>query len=744
MKLRKKSNLWAGEKRGRKNVSPWRSPVEDATIRNMTMTEKIRGLTRLPGFILILALAQPGFAAAQNPVKEQDLLLRHREWLKLTSTFILPAERDVFLTLLTERDRDMFMEAFWKQRDPTPETAVNEYKEEMERRFKYVKETFGRETTREAWQTDQGRIYMILGPPKGRDNFEGTSGLQPAMVWHYYGDPLKKLPRVFDLIFYRRGGGGEFKLYDPGSDGPASLLVDTRQLDLTNASEVYNKIRDLAPSLAQASLSVIPNQIPYNYRPTTQNTMILADIFESAKKNVNTSYAAHFQNYRGIVSAEYLPNYIENDATLSIVYDGVRDLNFLHFSILPRRASIDYDEPKDQYYCNFKLSVTLRRGEEVVFQYSRDYPFSFSSDLVENIKTNGIAVQDLLPVAEGKFKLTVLLQNTVGKEFSLFEKNIEVPAGVGPVRMAEPVVGFGFQDTPAADFVPYKFLGRQILTDPRGTINAADKLAFALEIVRLPRELWTGGTVEIATVGSQSEGKSVPVRTIKLSDLPYTPTMTIVDEVSASNLQPEYYELTFTLKNAAGEILGTTAANFILSPAAVVPHAVSINNAMPEEKAFLYYYGVAVQYAQVGDPGKAEEAFRKARDLKPDYKEGIIQYADFLARAGKPAEALEMIEPFASSENYRFDYFRIKGTALKEKGEYDAAIQSLLEAYKIYNSDTRLLNALGFCFYKTGRRAEALNALSVSLRLDPGQNEVRDLLDRVEKELKENSRPGLY
>ncbi len=708
------------------------------------MADKIRNRARLFRFILILVLTAPEFTAAQNPAQEKDLLLRHREWLKITATFILPPERDAFLTLSNERDRDMFMEAFWKQRDPTPESPVNQFKEETEKRFRYVNESFGRETSREGWQTDRGRIYMILGPPKSTDNYEGTSGLHPAVVWHYFGDPLKKLPPAFDLIFFRRGGGGDFKLYDPISDGPVSLLVDTRQFNRSDAVEVYRKISDLAPSLARASLSIIPNQTPYNYQPTPQNTMILADIVESSKKGIHTSYVANFLNYRGIVGPEYLPNYIDSDAALSVVHDGIRDLNFLYFSILPRRASIDYYEPKDQYYCNFKLSVSLRRDNKVVFQYSRDYPFFFPLDLVENIRTNGLAVQDLLPVAEGKFKLTVLLQNSVGKEFSLFEKNIEVPAGAGPVRMTDPVIGYGFQDAPAADFVPYKFLGRQILSDPRGTINAADKLAYALGIIRLPQELWSGGTVEIAAVGSQSGGKPVPIRTVKLADFPYAPTMTIADEVSAANLRPEYYELTFTLKDAAGQVLDTSSANFILSPAAVVPHAVTINMAMSEEKAYLYDYGVAVQYDQAGDLEKAETAFRKARDRKPDYEEGIIQYANLLARTGKSAEALEVIAPFASSENYRFDYFLIKGTALKDTGEYDAAIQSLLEAKKIFSGDTRILNDLGFCFYKTGRKAEAVDALNASLRLAPGQNEIRALLDRVEIELKENPRPGLY
>jgi GWxTD domain-containing protein len=697
------------------------------------MTEKSRALARFSIFVLVLVLA--GFVAAQKKVKEKDLTPRHQEWLKLTTTIILPAEKEVFLTLTNERERDIFIGAFWKQRDPTPATPQNEYKDEMDKRFKHVNEFFRRGTVREGWMTDMGRIYMTLGPARSIERFEGTRGLHPTQVWYYYGDALKGLPTFFAMVFYQRGGG-EFKLYNPISDGPGSLIIDTKGLDLTNHQELYEKIRELAPTLAGVSLSLIPNEIPYGFSPSPQTNIILAKVFESPKKDINPAYATHFLNYRGIVSTEYLTNYIESDATVDVVRDGLLGLDFLHFSMSPRKVSIDYYQPKDQYYCNFKLSVSLRRGDAVVFQYSRDYPFYFPPDRAETIQANGIAVQDLFPVAEGKFGLTILLQNAVGKEFSLFEKEVEVPAGDGPVKLTAPILGYGLQDAAAAAVVPFKVLGRQILTDPKGTLGAGDDLAFGVGLVRLPRDLWAGGTVDVAAEGSKAEGKPVPLRTIKLSDLPYSRAMTFLEKAPVRDLPPDYYEVSFILKDAAGEVLDKALAPFILSPATAVPHPVTIVKPMPTANNYLYYYGLAIQYDKTGDLAKAEAVLRKAHDLKPDYLEGVVQYADFLVRAGKTDEALGLVETLADSLNFRFDYFLIKGRALKDKGEYGPAIQSLLEGNKIYDSDTRLLNALGFCFYKTGQKKGALDALNASLRLNPEQPDAKDLLARVEKELK--------
>ncbi|MHB8055307.1 MAG: GWxTD domain-containing protein [Candidatus Aminicenantales bacterium] len=702
------------------------------------MTEKKQNRFRIPLIALALAfaLALPGFVSAQDKIKEKDLPQRHQDWLKLVNTFILPAEKDVFLTLPTELDRDYFINAFWKQRDPTPETPVNEYKEEMEKRFAYVKKYFHRGTVREGWMTDQGRIYMILGPPVSIENFEGVRWLNPAVIWHYYGDPAKKLPSFFQLIFFQREGAGEWKLYSPVSDGPASLLIDTRELDLTDGEKIYEKMMEVAPTLAQPSLSIIPGQYPLGFQPSPQNTIILADIYESPKKDINPSYATHFLNYRGVVSTEYLTNYIESDSSLSVLRDGDRGLNFLYFAISPRTVSIDYFKPRDQYYCNFKLSVSLRRGDEIVFQYNRDYPFYFPPDRVEHIQANGIAIQDMFPVAEGSFKLNVLLQNTVGKEFSLLEKDINVPAADGPTKITDPIVGYGFADSPGTAAVPFKFLGRQLQTDPKGMFGSGDGLAFAFGLIRLPREIWAEGTVAVEAAGSRAEGKSVTLRKIKLSDLPYAEAMTITDAVPAPGLSPDYYELHFILKSGAGETLDNAFIPVILSPDKAVPHAVTLNKALPAENAFLYYYGLAMQYDKTGAPDKAEASFRKGYDLKPDFPEGAAQFANFLIRIGKIDQALAVIEPLASSANFRFDYLLVKGTALKELARYDEAIDNLLDANKIYNSDTRVLNALGFCFYKKGMKAEALNALNASLRLDPEQKETKDILDRVEKELK--------
>ena len=75
--------------------------------------------------------------------------------------------------------------------------------------------------------------------------------------------------------------------------------------------------------------------------------------------------------------------------------------------------------------------------------------------------------------------------------------------------MAGPIVGYGLQDAAGTSGVPFKVLGRQILTDPRETLGLADDFAYAVGVIRLPRELWAAGTLEIVAAGAQAgEGPS--------------------------------------------------------------------------------------------------------------------------------------------------------------------------------------------------------------------------------------------
>ena len=91
------------------------------------MTMKRAGVAALLA-VLVVFLVPP--AAAQKAGKPK-LAEATRKWIEEEVVYIItPVEREVFLKLQTDRERDLFIEAFWRQRDPTPGTPENEFKTE--------------------------------------------------------------------------------------------------------------------------------------------------------------------------------------------------------------------------------------------------------------------------------------------------------------------------------------------------------------------------------------------------------------------------------------------------------------------------------------------------------------------------------------------------------------------------------------------------------------------------------------
>ncbi len=112
---------------------------------------------------VFLVFVTLGAGADQAASPAPKLPPKYDKWLNEEVVYIITAkEKDVFLKLPSDRERDVFIESFWKQRDPSPETSQNEFKAEHYRRFEYANENFGT-ATEPGWKTRSGHFTIILG-----------------------------------------------------------------------------------------------------------------------------------------------------------------------------------------------------------------------------------------------------------------------------------------------------------------------------------------------------------------------------------------------------------------------------------------------------------------------------------------------------------------------------------------------------------------------------------------------------
>jgi GWxTD domain-containing protein len=658
---------------------------------------------------------------------------QYQDFLKLVAYIITEKEKEVFLQLTSNRDRDIFIDSFWKIRDPTPGTPENEYKEEINRRFTHVNKKFA--AGRPGWMTDRGRYYMILGEPASYDRFPGTLGINPCEVWYYYTDGTKNLPTHFGLIFFQKSGMGEFRLYDPFVDGPKALLQSMKSvfdIDSSDYDRIHDKIRELAPTLADIAVSLIPGEFGYGYMPTSRSTELIASVLQSPQENINPTYATHFFDYRGMVSTEYMTNYIDSDGLATVIRDPVLDLAFVHFTVVPQKLSLDYYAPKDQYFCNFKLDVSLRQGDTVVFQYSKEFPLYIAAADVERYRQNGVSFEDAFPVGEGDFKLAVLIQNTAGKEFSVFERPVSVPKAGGSPALNGPFLGYRAQNFPTNVLLPFKTLDSKLVVDPKMAFGMSEDVHVMFSVVNTPQDLWQNGEVEVALKGL-SKTPVLKTSVVRLSNVPFNKVINLSQTIPVSSLVPDYYQLTLTLRGADKKDLDQQSVQFVVATEKAIAHPIANAKGFSLANQFYLYYELARQYDKMNLNDRAEAEFARGFSLNPNFKEGVSEYGRFLLKVGKYDQALTIIENLKDVEKGRYDYYLVKGLAAMGKADFAGAITQLLEANKIYNSDIVLLNALGSCFLKTEQKEEALNAYKASLKLNDKQEDIKTIVRNLEK-----------
>jgi len=107
----------------------------------------------------------------------RELSKTYKKWLDEDVRWIISdEEREAFLKLSNDEERDQFIEQFWLRRDPTPDTVENEFKEEHYRRIAYANEHFAAGIP--GWRTDRGRMYVMYGAPDEIDSHPSGGSYQ--------------------------------------------------------------------------------------------------------------------------------------------------------------------------------------------------------------------------------------------------------------------------------------------------------------------------------------------------------------------------------------------------------------------------------------------------------------------------------------------------------------------------------------------------------------------------------------
>ena len=651
----------------------------------------------------------------------------YQEWLNKVGAIASDAEINAFLELPTVRDRDLFIGLFWQQRDPTPGTEANEYRSEIENRFRHVNQFFGRGTPRPGWMTAMGRIYMILGEPNSTESFDNVPDVYPAQVWYYYGDQKLGLPVYFNITFYKPYGTGEWVLLDQAAEGPAALLVNGDRYSSSDPGQIYQLLQKKAPTLAGPALSMIPGQSPGAHSFSMRSPLIMANIIRSPFRSINTSYASSFLKYKTYVKVDASTRYIENAHVLTVMKDDLWGYNIIAYSVKPKKLTFDFAAQENRYTIAFDLITTLKQGEKETFSLRRHYELAVEASQMDVIRSGGVVIHDSFPAVPGDYHLVVFMRNPLSKEFGFFEEAVRIPTEARPC-LALPLTGFKAENLAGNFYCAYKSGGRRLAVDPDRVFAATQVPLFWLGAYNLDKSLWEKGRLEWEIRGLNERRPFRQENGRPLAAFPYRRNLNAIEKISAAPLPSDFYSLTLKLVGADGSILDSRDANFQISPLATLPQPSEMYSQVTVDSPYYFDYIIAQQFRGLGDLEKAAYGLEKSLQAKPDFADARQALLEILLPRGNYERVLREADLLPSEGQAAFAGHYLKGQALFGLGEFPAALAELLEANKIINTDVNLLNLIGRAFLKLGDSKQAAQAFTASLTLNKDQPEIQKLL----------------
>jgi GWxTD domain-containing protein len=186
---------------------------------------------------------------ARRTLKELDS--QYKQWLNEDVVYIIsPDERNAFLQLDTNEEREQFIEQFWLRRSTNPDLPDNDFKEEHYRRIAYANEHFASGIP--GWKTDRGRLYIMWGPADEVDSHPmggtwdrpmedggGSTTTYPWETWRWRY--LEGIGENVEIEFVDTTGSGEYHMTMDPSEKDALLHVPGAGLSLLESMGLASK-----------------------------------------------------------------------------------------------------------------------------------------------------------------------------------------------------------------------------------------------------------------------------------------------------------------------------------------------------------------------------------------------------------------------------------------------------------------------------------------------------------------------
>jgi len=672
------------------------------------------------GVVISLAAASLLFAA-----NEKQLSPRYKKWLDEEVPYIITRdEKNAFLQLKADADRDVFIKQFWEVRNPDPGSPINTYEEEHYRRIAYANDHFGKESGNRGWRTAMGRIYIVLGPPKQTATYHDTQEMRPVEIW-FYSNSHQALPPFFYVLFYREDNFSEYKTYSPYFDGPEKLITKRglsrvqawRELDKSQGREVATRALSLIEGEPVDSKNAVS---------TLQSDVMLSILHDLANNPLTLRELSTRRAIANVTSALIL----EGD-TLGALAVPVRDAAgnsrvdyVLRFS-KPEDLTLE-QTANDRAYLEIGARVQVYGPDHrLLFTQERSPTEYLTKSQVEQIKDRVFGVEGSLPLPPGKYHLEFALTNWLKHASYRGRQDIVVPeapskglavTNLVPFSTATDASGTGSTDQPftfgGVKFTP--LLKREM------NLSQGEKLKVFYQIWAPPSDVSAQPDLKLKASyvygrpGALQDAQNVEDDVAKAQ---FDPHGSLVNgkQLPTEDLPPGNYQMTLTLTDPASRQQAFSTVNFrlLLLPSAPAARPWDIFPAAPAETDFktgVYDYERAVCYQAFGEHAQASEWFRRALEKNAASQEALAGLVESeFAQEDYSAVAKLATQVTISGQTGESTVLHL-AEALDKTGETQKAIDFLESTLKTRTPSGPTYFALAEYYQKAGNADKAREA----------------------------------
>jgi GWxTD domain-containing protein len=663
-----------------------------------------------------------------------------KQWVDAVHWIISDYEQNAFLKLKDAAERDRFIQAFWVDRDPTPGTARNEFREEHYRRFEYANKEFGHESDLPGWQTDRGRIYILLGKPRFITRNPASFEMQPLEFWMYTGDLGYGLPSSIYLLFYQKSGVGPYRLYSPLNDGIQSLFKPQPSFFLKTDEQLYDYLEShIDKQIAAAALSYLPSD---GGRLENDGT-----ITGSVSTEVLLGNLANARNY-DVAKRKYVQDIVNDRPTVKTYYslgtEGIHDavywlqgrngLFYLNYAIEFDPDKLQMGQYNDEYYTSFNVDGQITTPEKtVVDQISGNHEIRLDRNQFAKAATLPFQFQGIRPLASGKYGVTIVLANNVSGQSATFTEELEIPDPAAlktpyfspllPVRSTESIPHdqklrpFQVADKVLIPNITARFSTQQPIEIYHQIIFPTN---FSAQNLQLHYAVKNGDKVEAE---SSSE--------VKQSDLAGS-SIDILKQIGLSNLLPGKKELTVELLENGKLISKAPPLSFELRSEPVTG-SWKFSAGIPAYDASYHVLVVSQQLMRLKHPQEAASLLNEALKRDPKLTDVRIQLMQTELRQKNYAHVLQLGQPAEVNDPRNQKLLWFMGWASYGMEKYDDSIR-YFERLRIEKPDAvDVLNVLADAYFRLNQRDKSLERVQQSLALKPNQGDILQLKAKLEK-----------